>query len=509
MQGLPVDSERLEGPYSLYRNPGCGNCEMISIDTQNERFVYKIFGTNYSKNIDYNIKNIPSTGWININDNTDTTNLSVNPSDENEWIVIFGTANGWYNNAYWINNVKTTLAQNGTGTVNDYGVLVENNGITITSYFGNETQLTIPSQILGLPVKTIRGNAFRNNTNITSVTIPNSVTSIGDNAFLFCTSLTSVTIPNSVTSIGDNVFLFCTSLTSVTIPNSVTSIGRGAFAFTRLDNIVIPNSVTSIGNNAFQSCYSLISIVIQNRVTTIQDEAFLNCYNLTSVTIGNSVTSIGHRAFSGCSSLTSVTIPNSVTSIGNNAFANTGLTSIVLSQAFSTELSRIGINSENVIIYFVGTDGLVSLNGNLYTGILNNNIYINGLIQSNLGVNYGGYYIKYENNGITIENYVGNDTSIQIPNSILGAPVKKINQFAFFNRSLNSVTINHNIEYANRAFYGCTITNMIINNTVTYIPDYLLFGSTISNLYIPQIFSSELTRIGAAPYYGNRIITYT
>jgi hypothetical protein len=66
-------------------------------------------------------------------------------------------------------------------------------------------------------------------TNLTSVTIGNSVTSIGSKAFVACSGLTSVTIPNSVTSIGDYAFQWCSSLTSVTIGNSVTSIGDYAF----------------------------------------------------------------------------------------------------------------------------------------------------------------------------------------------------------------------------------------------------------------------------------------
>ena len=72
-------------------------------------------------------------------------------------------------------------------------------------------------------------DAFSHCTSLTSVTIPDSVTSIGEYAFSSCTSLTSVTIPDSVTSIGNNAFYNCTSLTSVTIGNSVTSIGHGAF----------------------------------------------------------------------------------------------------------------------------------------------------------------------------------------------------------------------------------------------------------------------------------------
>ena len=93
---------------------------------------------------------------------------------------------------------------------------------------------------------------------MTSVTIPNSVTSIGGVAFYGCSGLTSVTIPNSVTSIGGGAFSGCSGLTSITIPNSVTFIGIATFAgCSSLTSIIIPNSVTSIGNYAFASCSKL------------------------------------------------------------------------------------------------------------------------------------------------------------------------------------------------------------------------------------------------------------
>jgi energy-converting hydrogenase Eha subunit A len=167
---------------------------------------------------------------------------------------------------------------------------------------------------------------------LTSITIPNSVTSIGDVAFGGCINLTSVDIPNSVTSIGDVAFGGCINLTSINIPNSVTSIGDYAFGgCINLTSINIPNSVTSIGNNTFDSCSGLTSITIPNSVTSIGDSAFRDCIGLTSITIPNSVTSIGIRAFSHCSVLTSITIPNSVTSIGNFAFRDcSGLTSATI-----------------------------------------------------------------------------------------------------------------------------------------------------------------------------------
>ncbi|MBE6574232.1 MAG: hypothetical protein E7652_07555 [Ruminococcaceae bacterium] len=169
------------------------------------------------------------------------------------------------------------------------------------------------------------------NEEIEEIVVEEGVTSIGDYAFYYyslgdyafysCDSLTSVTIPDSVTSIGDHAFYSCTSLTSVTIPDSVTSIGDQAFSnCENLTSVAIPDSVTSIGNDAFSYCDSLTSVTIPDSVTSIGDEVFSSCDSLTSVTIPDSVTSIGDFAFSWCTSLTSVTIPDSVTSIGYGAF---------------------------------------------------------------------------------------------------------------------------------------------------------------------------------------------
>ncbi len=133
------------------------------------------------------------------------------------------------------------------------------------------------------------------------------VVAIGDGAFHDCSGLTSVIIPNSVSSLGNGTFSYCSSLTSVIIPNSVTSIGDGAFMeCSGLTSVIIPNSVTSIGDDTFEWCSSLTSVIIPNSVTSIGDDAFSRCSSLTSVIIPNNVTSIGDWAFYDCSGLTKI-----------------------------------------------------------------------------------------------------------------------------------------------------------------------------------------------------------
>ena len=206
----------------------------------------------------------------------------------------------------------------------------ESNPLIYAHHLYSDENTKITDLIIPNSVTSIGGYAFEYCSGLTSVTIPNSVTSIGSSAFYYCSGLTSVTIPNSVTSIGGYAFYECSGLTSVTIPNSVTSIGRYTFSFcSGLTSVTIPNSVTSIGDGAFSSCSGLTSVTIGNSVTSIGIEAFYYCIRLTSVTIPNSVTSIGIEAFYGCSGLTSVTIPNSVTSIGYQAFNGADIPTVI------------------------------------------------------------------------------------------------------------------------------------------------------------------------------------
>ena len=169
---------------------------------------------------------------------------------------------------------------------------------------------------------TIITETFYNCTALTSITIPNGVTSIGDYAFQNCSNLASIYIPAGVTTIGEGAFYKCTSLTSITIPDSVTSIGTATFYYcSNLASIYIPAGVTSIEPSAFYYCSKLTSITIPDSVTSIGTAAFYHCDSLTSITIPDSVTTIGDNAFH-LSNLASITIPAGVTSIGTNAFCS-------------------------------------------------------------------------------------------------------------------------------------------------------------------------------------------
>ena len=131
--------------------------------------------------------------------------------------------------------------------------------------------------------------AFNQYSVLTSVIIPNSVTSIGDNAFAYCENLETVTFESnsSLESIGESAFSNCCSLTSITIPSSVTSIGDYVFnECGNLETITFEtnSNLETIGNGAFQYCASMSSITIPGSVTTIGETVFEYCTALSSIT---------------------------------------------------------------------------------------------------------------------------------------------------------------------------------------------------------------------------------
>ena len=155
----------------------------------------------------------------------------------------------------------------------DFEFILNNTAVVVTNYKynGAAADVTIPSRYQGKPVTTIGHAAFFNSA-VTSVTIPDSVTSISDEAFINCPKLTNISIPNSVTYIGFSAFSSCTSLKSITLPSSLSFISGALFlGCSQLTTIHIPVSVTSIGNNAFADCPSLMTVTYPGSKTQWDD----------------------------------------------------------------------------------------------------------------------------------------------------------------------------------------------------------------------------------------------
>ena len=299
--------------------------------------------------------------------------------------------------------------------------------------------------------------AFRNCSSLTSIQIPNTVTSISSFAFEGCRSLESIkvnvgntyfdsrdncnavietatnslilgcrntVIPKSVESIADNAF-YRSGLTSIEIP-SVTRIGESAFyGCSDLTSITL-KSVSHIGKGAFSNCTSLTSITLPNSVVCIEDDTFADCYSLTSVTTG-SIGWIGKNAFRNCG-FKSFNIPNSVWLIDESAFEGCSLTSITIPNSIRT------------------------LERSVFKGCY----YLSSVTLSNSITDIGDYAFE----GCT------NLKSVTIPNSVFS-----IGNHAFENcSSLASITIpNSVICIGELAFYQSGLTSITIPNSVTSI----------------------------------------
>lgn len=161
-----------------------------------------------------------------------------------------------------------------------------------------------------------------------------TVKTIGTSAFSTCSEITKMTLPESITGIGKNAFMSCTGLESINLPDGLTRIEQWVFcACHALKEVELPQSLTYIGSFAFEECESLQTVDIPESCKLIDVSAFWNCTGITNVTLHEGLTEIGSNAFSGCSGITEILLPDSVQKIGYYAFQNcTELANIKLGQ---------------------------------------------------------------------------------------------------------------------------------------------------------------------------------
>ena len=306
-----------------------------------------------------------------------------------------------------------------------------------------DTDIVIPDTYENLPVTIIGGYAFQNGSGLTSITIPNTVTTIDERAFQNCSGLTSVIIGNSVTTIKMCAFSGCSKLTSIKLPNSITSIDEYAFSECgSLTSVTLPDTITTISKYMFKNCSGLTNMELPHTVTTIDYEAFKGCSGLTSIEIPNSVTTIETSAFQNCSGLTNIEIPNSVTTIYGHAFSGcSGLTSVTLPNSITT--ITVGM--------FKDCSRLTS--------------------------------IEIPDSVTTIGNYAFSGcsslTNITIPNN-----VTIISAYVFFGcSSLTNINIHDSITtIEQQAFSGCSkLMDITIPDSVTSIGEYAFSGTAWYN----------------------------
>ena len=263
--------------------------------------------------------------------------------------------------------IPAAYASEGESSTDDFTYSREGSEITVLKYTGSNTDVVIPSEIGGFPVRTIGSSFMNRNTDVKSVVVPNTVRLIDSYAFYECEhlelitlsknlksikqkaffgdkSLKSISLPDSLTEILNNAFDGCESLESVSVPGSVQSLSKTFVncvnlksvklndgleylyqtfsGCSKLDNIVIPSTVKTIDEETFEDCTSLTSIELNEGLETIYDYAFRNCTSLESVVIPNSVIDFGNGIFSSCTSLKNVKFPDGITSIPQNFFNN-------------------------------------------------------------------------------------------------------------------------------------------------------------------------------------------
>ena len=389
-------------------------------------------------------------------------------------------------------------------TYGDFQYKIEDdNSCTITDYDGMASSLSIPSAINGHTVKQIDTGALSDNRIITSVTIPNGVTTIGFSAFNGCIKLEKIKFSSNLDTVCENAFnntkwfnnqsnglVYVEKVaykykgdmprnTKITLKSDTVSISESAFKdCANLTAILIPSSVKHIDKYAFYNCQGLTKLNFNDGIERIENDAFGSCEKLTSVNFSETLKSIGAFAFVECKKLSEITIPQSVTSVGEYAFSGCeNLASVTVSD----DLPYVGgrafektkwLNSQPDGVVYIGKSAYG------YKGDMPKNTELS--LKSGI-TNISGYAFYEEKNL----------TSVKIPET-----VNRIGNWAFLDcEGLKNVNIPDGVKRIESwTFSNCSsLTNITVPDSVTVL-DGLAF-SYCTNLKNIEL-SKNLTEIG-------------
>ena len=330
----------------------------------------------------------------------------------------------------------------------------------------------------------INTGQFYGLSNLTSISLPNSITKINEFAFRGCSNLTSITIPASVTSIGEDAFRGCNSLTTVITPN--------------LDSWCMIDFYDKYANPAYyahslytSSSYAPSSLTIPNECKQIKKFAFAGNTKITSISFPEGMESIGREAFSGCSNLTSITANGGLGNVGVKAFEGCTKISSVNTKNL-TEWCQSSFNFENE-----GYDVKDGYGNYAYEYAEDDEDYSYYSITASKiadSSNPTSFSKSLKVNGNTI-------TEITIPEG-----VTKIGSAVFYN--CNNIRIVHipasltSIGYA--AFEGCNINRCEISNLSAW--SNISFSNYTCNMYYCTLTVDNEHPGYYIPSYSSRVI---
>ena len=389
----------------------------------------------------------------------------------------------------------------------DDGIVVEKDGdflyrvegesdnpeVTIYSYVGSDTDVTVPSKIKGMPVTTLHGT-FSGKETVKTVTIPEGVRLIEYNAFFGCTALTTVVLPSSLEEMTEYTFYQCTNLKTVSLDTAnskLTKIGQYSFAYCeKLTGFDIPSSLKELEEGVFFRCSSLKKIIIPDTVEKIDRSAFYECTNVIEIKIPGTVKEASDIALVGCEKVITAELPISMVTLANLQRSD-DLETLVIVDDGSTELpDKDALNEKKKLKKVVFPDSLTSIPRAFCRSV-------SALEEVKLPAN-----LKIISNASFSE--CTNLKTIDLPDT-----VTEIGAFAFADcTSLKDFTIPDGIKsIGEEAFYNSGITSLVVPESVETI-DKLAFShmANLTNATFPAgcgITFSDCKNLKTAKITGN------